>query len=186
MNNRILQGKTFSRHFCLFLALACSLILAARASAQYDLSGFLPPGVSVNSATPQQIAEAVTAAVKANPDAAADIAAGSFQSVFEAGRYTLPGSQDGKQSTDPDGSAGDPTLEEWAGTIADAAKAGNPAMAPQIDSAMANALSSAQSSITSGGGGGDGGGGGSGGGAPIPIVPGGGGGGGGGTPSASN
>ncbi len=76
MNNRNLQDKTFSRHLCLFLALACSLIFTARASAQYDLSGFLPPGVSVNSATPQQIAEAVTAAVKANPDAAADIAAG--------------------------------------------------------------------------------------------------------------
>jgi hypothetical protein len=151
--------------------------------AQYDLSGFLPPGVSVNNATPQQITEAVLAAAKQNPDAAADIASGSFQSVFDAGRYTLPGAQDGKQSADPDGSSSDPTLEEWAQMIGDAAKQANPAMAPQIDSAMASALSAAQTSVATGGGG-DGGGGGGGGGPPIPI--GFGGGGGGGSAPASN
>jgi len=160
-----------------------SVLMPAVLHAQYDLSGFLPPGVSVNNATPQQITEAVLAAAKQNPDAAADIASGSFQSVFDAGRYTLPGAQDGKQSADPDGSSSDPTLEEWAQMIGDAAKQANPAMAPQIDSAMASALSAAQTSVATGGGG-DGGGGGGGGGPPIPI--GFGGGGGGGSAPASN
>jgi hypothetical protein len=159
----------------------CAFVTAAHA--QYDLSGFLPPGVSVNNATPQQITEAVLAAAKQNPDAAADIASGSFQSVFDAGRYSLPGAQDGKQSADPDGSSSDPTLEEWAQRIGDAAKQANPAMAPQIDSAMASALSAAQTSVATGGGG-DGGGGGGGGGPPTPI--GFGGGGGGGSAPASN
>ena len=167
-------------------AVLFSALLPAVLHAQYDLSGFLPPGVSVANATPQQITEAVLAAAKQNPDAAADIASGSFQSVFDAGRYTLAANQDGKQTADPDGSSGDPTLEDWAQMIGDAAKQANPAMAPQIDSAMASALSAAQTSVATGGGGGDGGGGGGGGGPPTPIGFPGGGGGGGGTSSASN
>ena len=158
-------------------AVACSLLLADRAHAQYDLSPFLPPGVTISSATPQQITEAVVAAAKADPSAAADIAAGSLKSVYTAGRYTLPGSLDGKQTTDPDGSSSDPTLDEWASRIADAAKQGNPdpVMAPKIDSAVSNTLGSL-SQVPGSGGGGDGGGGGSP--PPVPIPPGGGGGGG--------
>ena len=176
-----------ARSFFLLAAVACSLMFAAKAYAQYDLSPFLPAGVSVASASPQQITEAIVAAVKADPGAAADIAAGSLQSVYSAGRYTLPGSQDGKQSADPDGSSSDPTLEDWAGRIADAAKQGNPdpLMAPKIDSAVSNKLNS----LTPVPGGGDGGGGSSGGGGPPPVapIPGGGGGGGGtGTPTGSS
>lgn len=165
-----------------FLALAIFCCFSPTLlQAQYDLSGFLPPGVSLGNATPQQITEAVLAAAKQNPDAAADIATGSFQSVFDAGRYTLPGAQDGKQATDPDGSVGDPSLEEWAQMIGDAAKQANPAMAPQIDAAMGSALAAAQTAVASGatgGGGGDGGGGSGGSGPPAPMGFGGGGGGG--------
>jgi len=168
--------KTSIRFLCAS-ALLGLILMPVVGHAQYDLSGFLPPGVTINNATPQQISEAVLAAAKKNPDAAADIASGSFQSVFDAGRYTLPGAQDGKQAADPDGSSSDPTLEEWAQMIGDAAKQANPAMAPQIDSAMASALSAAQNSVATGGGSTSGGG--SGGGSPpVPIgFPGGGGGG---------
>jgi len=166
-----------------------SALMPAVVHAQYDLSGFLPPGVSVSNATPQQITEAVLAAAKQNPDAAADIASGSFQSVFDAGRYRLAADQDGKQTADPDGSSSDPTLEEWSQMIGDAAKQANPAMAPQIDSAMASALSAAQTAVASGStgtGGGDSGGGSGGGGPPTPAgFPGGGGGGGGSSPASN-
>lgn len=151
------------------IRILCAAVVAVlsfapvRALAQFNLSPFLPSGVSMDTATPQQINQAVLAAVQQNPDAAAEIAASSFQSVFEAGRYTLPGSQDSKQTVDPDGGSSDPTLEEWAQSIADAAKQGNPALAPQIDSAVASVLTAAQTAVaagTAGGseGGGDGGG----------------------------
>jgi hypothetical protein len=136
----------------------CAAIVAvlsfapSRAFAQFDLSGFLPSGVSMGTATPQQINEAVLAAARQNPDQAADIAAGSFQSVFQAGRYTLPGSLDNKQTSDPNGGSTDPSLEDWAQSISDAAKQANPALAPQIDSAVASALTSAQTAIAAGGG----------------------------------
>jgi hypothetical protein len=162
------------------ILLAAALTFATQARAQYDISGFLPPGVTINSATPQQITEAVVAAVQANPDAAPQVATGTFQSVVDAGRYTLPGSQDGKQGVEPDGSSSDPTLDEWGQRISDAAKQANPALAPMIDSAMASAVSNAQTAVTTPGTGPsvpDGGGTTP----PPPPPPGGGGGGGGGT-----
>jgi hypothetical protein len=133
----------------------CAAVVAAvclaplQVFAQFDLSPFLPSGVSMSNATPQQINQAVLAAAQQNPDAAAEIASGSFQSVFDAGRYTLPGSQDSKQGADPDGGSSDPTLDEWAQSISDAAKTANPALAPQIDSAVASALTSALASLPS-------------------------------------
>jgi hypothetical protein len=148
------------------IRILCAAVVAAlslapvRALAQFNLSPFLPSGVSMSTATPQQINQAVLAAVQQNPDAAAEIAASSFQSVFEAGRYTLPGSQDSKQTVDPDGGSSDPTLEDWAQSIADAAKQGNPALAPQIDSAVASVLTAAQTAVAAGTAGGSEGGGG--------------------------
>jgi hypothetical protein len=164
-----------SRVLCAAVVAAISLA-PLQVFAQFDLSPFLPSGVSMNNATPQQINQAVLAAAQQNPDAAAEIASGSFQSVFDVGRYTLPGSQVGKQDADPDGGSSDPTLEEWAQSISDAAKQGNPALAPQIDSAVASALTAAQQAVASSTAGSTSGGG-STGTTPPPMIPPGGGGG---------
>jgi hypothetical protein len=143
-----------------------------------------PPGVDWNNATPDQIADAVFNAVKSNPDAAPEIAVAGLESAAGTGRWVNTASQDGKQSVDPDGSAGDPGIEDIANVISDAASRANPAMAPQIQSAVANAVSSLPPAGSGSSGGGDGGGGGGGPVAPAPI-PGGGGGGGGGSSSSS-
>jgi uncharacterized membrane protein YgcG len=143
-----------------------------------------PPGVDWNNATPDQIADAVFNAVKSNPDAAPEIAVAGLESAAGTGRWVNTASQDGKQSVDPDGSAGDPGIEDIANVISDAASRANPAMAPQINSAIANSLSSLPPAGSGSSGGGDGGGGGGGPVAPAPI-PGGGGGGGGGSSSSS-
>jgi uncharacterized membrane protein YgcG len=175
--------------FITFLALVLGLMLVFNAQAQESSPKFaFPPGVDWNNATPDQIADAVFNAVKSNPDAAPEIAVAGLQSAAGTGRWVQTAAQDGKQSVDPDGSAGDPGIEDIANVISDAASRANPAMAPQINSAIANSLSSLPPAGSGSSGGGDGGGGGGGGPvAPAPI-PGGGGGGGGGssTPSTSN
>lgn len=144
----------------------------------YDFA--FPPGVDWSTATPEQIDEAIFNAVKNNPDAAADIAVAGLQSAAGTGRWNKVGAEDGKQSVDPDGSSGDPSLEDIASVIGDAAKRANPAMAPQIDSTIAGALPGLVAGTTGIGGGGDGGGGGG-----SPPVPGGFGGGGGGSTSST-
>ena len=175
--------------FITFLALVLGLMLVFNAQAQESSPKFaFPPGVDWNNATPDQIADAIFNAVKSNPDAAPEIAVAGLQSAAGTGRWVQTAAQDGKQSVDPDGSAGDPGIEDIANVISDAASRANPAMAPQINSAIANSLSSLPPAGSGSSGGGDGGGGGGGGPvAPAPI-PGGGGGGGGGssTPSTSN
>jgi uncharacterized membrane protein YgcG len=175
--------------FITFLALVLGLMLVFNAQAQESSPKFaFPPGVDWNNATPDQIADAVFNAVKSNPDAAPEIAVAGLESAAGTGRWVQTAAQDGKQSVDPDGSAGDPGIEDIANVISDAASRANPAMAPQINSAIANSLSSLPPAGSGSSGGGDGGGGGGGGPvAPAPI-PGGGGGGGGGssTPSTSN
>lgn len=155
---------------------------ASLAVAQSDLyDNAFPPGVNWNNATPEQIADAVFAAVKNNPDAAPDIAVNGLQAAAGTGRWSLVGAEDGKQAVDPDGSSGDPSLQDIANVIGDAAKRGNPAMAPQIDSAIAGALPGLMSGV-----GGAGGGGGGGGGGPPPVPSGFGGGGGGSTGSTGD
>jgi hypothetical protein len=175
--------------FLTFLALVLGLMPVFNSQAQESSTEFgFPPGVDWNNATPDQIADAVYNAVKSNPDAAPEIAVAGLQSAAGTGRWVQTATQDGKQSVDPDGSAGDPGIEDIANVISDAASRANPAMAPQIQSAVANAVSSLPPAGSGSSGGGDGGGGGGGGPvAPAPI-PGGGGGGGGGssTPSTSN
>jgi hypothetical protein len=175
--------------FLTFLALVLGLMPVFNSQAQESSTEFgFPPGVDWNNATPDQIADAVFNAVKSNPDAAPEIAVAGLESAAGTGRWVQTAAQDGKQSVDPDGSAGDPGIEDIANVISDAASRANPAMAPQINSAIANSLSSLPPAGSGSSGGGDGGGGGGGGPvAPAPI-PGGGGGGGGGssTPSTSN
>jgi hypothetical protein len=171
--------------FLTFLALVLGLMPVFNAQAQESSTEFgFPPGVDWNNATPDQIADAVFNAVKSNPDAAPEIAVAGLESAAGTGRWVNTASQDGKQSVDPDGSAGDPGIEDIANVISDAASRANPAMAPQINSAIANALSSLPPAGSGSSGGGDGGGGGGGPVAPAPI-PGGGGGGGGGSSSSS-
>lgn len=152
---------------------------AVAQSGAYDNA--FPPGVNWNNATPEQIAEAVFTAVKNNPDAAPDLAVNGLQAAAGTGRWNLAGAEDGKQSVDPDGSGGDPSLQDIAQVIGDAAKRANPAMAPQIDSAIAGALPGLIAGL-----GGPGGSGGSGGGGPPPVPSGFGGGGGGSTGSTGD
>lgn len=172
--------------FITFLALVLGLMPVFNAQAQESSPKFtFPPGVDWNNATPDQIADAVFNAVKSNPDAAPEIAVAGLESAAGTGRWVRTAGQDGKQSVDPDGSAGDPGIEDIANVISDAASRANPAMAPQINSAIANSLSSLPPAGSGSSGGGDGGGGGGGGPvAPAPI-PGGGGGGGGGSSTSS-
>jgi hypothetical protein len=173
--------------FITFLALVLGLMPVFNAQAQESSPKFaFPRGVDWNNATPDQIADAVFNAVKSNPDAAPEIAVAGLESAAGTGRWVNTASQDGKQSVDPDGSAGSPGIEDIANVISDAASRANPAMAPQIQSAVANAVSSLPPAGSGSSGGGDGGGGGGGPVAPAPIPGGGGGGGGSSTSSTSN
>ena len=171
--------------FITFLALVLGLMPVFNAQAQESSPKFaFPPGVDWNNATPDQIADAVFNAVKSNPDAAPEIAVAGLESAAGTGRWVRTAGRDGKQSVDPDGSAGDPGIEDIANVISDAASRANPAMAPQINSAIANSLSSLPPGGSGSSGGGGEGGGGGGPVAPAPIP--GGGGGGSTTPSTSN
>jgi len=100
---------------------AIGLVTSSVAQTDSPAFGF-PPGVDWNNATPEQVVQSVFDAAKNNPDAAADVAAAGVLAAAQTGRWPREGSQDGKQTTDPDGSGGDPTIEDVAGMIADAAK----------------------------------------------------------------
>ena len=162
--------------FSLFVAVG----LVTSSVAQTDSPAFgFPPSVGWNSATPGQVVQSAF-------DAAADVAAAGVLAAAQTGRWPREESQDGKQTTDPDGSGGDPTIEDVAGKIADAAKQANPAMAPQIDSAVAGALATLPVGGALGGSGPAGTGDPGGGTAPLPPAGFGGGGGSSGSSSASN
>lgn len=176
--------RRVARRSAYLLVVAVGLVTSS--VAQTDSPAFrFPPGVDWNSATPEQMVQSVFDEAKNNPDAAADVAAAGVLAAAQTGRWPREGSQDGKQTADPDGSGGDPTIEDVAGMIADAAKQANPAMAPQIDSAVAGALATLPVGGALGGSGptgtGD-----PGGGAPPPPAGFGGGGGSSGPSSASN
>jgi len=161
-----------------FLLCLLSLLASPRAIAQDSAGQFgFPPGVDWGNATPDQIADAVFNAVKNSPDSAPEIASNGILSAAQTGRWARTADQDGKQVVEP---SSDPGIEDIASVISDAAKRANPAMAPQIDSAVASALSSIPPGTSGSPGGGDGGGGG-GPPPPAPIPPGSGGGGGGST-----
>jgi uncharacterized membrane protein YgcG len=171
--------------FITFLALVLGLIPVFNCQAQESSPEFrFPPGVDWNNATPDQIADAVFNTVKKNLNAAPEIAAAGIGLADQTGRWPRNASQDGKPYVPPDGSSSEPGIEEIASVITDAASRANPAMAPQIQSAVANAISSLPpaGSGSSSGGGAEGGGGGVT--APPPIF--GGGGGGSSTSSTSN
>ena len=173
------------RRSAFLLVVAVGLVTSS--VAQTDSPAFrFPPGVDWNSATPEQMVQSVFDAARNNPDAAADVAAAGVLAAAQTGRWPREGSQDGKQTTDPDGSGGDPTIEDVAGMIADAAKQANPAMAPQIDSAVAGVLATLPAGGALAGSGPTGTGDPSGGSTPPPPAGFGGGGGSSGSSSASN
>ena len=143
-----------------------------------------PPGLDWSNASPEQIREAVFAAVKENPDNAIEIVQAAMENVQNTGRFPNAGAGDNKQVIDPDD--GIVTLPEVAEQIAQGAIQANPAMAAMITQAVNNAVASAPitqpgATQTTDGGGTDGGGGGTSGGGVPPALPGGFGGGGGGT-----
>ena len=175
----------YVRRSAFLLVVAVGSVTSSVAQTDSFKFGF-PPGVDWNSATPEQMVQSVFDAAKNSPDAAADVAAAGVLAAAQTGRWPREGSQDGKQTTDPDGSGGDPTIEEVAGMIADAAKQANPAMAPQIDSAVAGALATLPVGGALGGSGPTGTGDPGGGTAPPPPAGFGGGGGSSGSSSASN
>lgn len=141
-----------------------------------------PPGVDWNNASPEQIREAVFAAVKENPDDAVEIVQAAMENVQKTGRFPNVGAGDNKQVIDPDD--GIVTLPEVAEQIAQGAIQANPAMAALITQAVNNAVASAPITPPGATQTTDGGGGTSGGGVP-PALPGGFGGGGGGTGGGS-
>lgn len=173
-----------------FAAVYCSPALAQ----QFNIASYFPPGVTLANVTPDQFSEAVFNAARENPAQAAEIAAMSFESIVQAGRYNQ---MTGKQGADPDGGRSDPTVEEWSNISKEAATRAAPQMANQINQAVGAALASTQTAIASGslptnpngtpttstdpGAGGTGGGGG-----PPPVVPIAPGGGGGGSTSPSS
>ena len=165
-----------------FRAVLALLVSAAVTFAAPEIK--FPPGVDWSNASPEQIREAVFAAVKENPDDAIEIVQAAMENVQKTGRFPNEGAGDNKQVIDPDD--GIVTLPEVAEQIAQGAIQANPAMAAMITQAVNNAVASAPitqpgATQTTDGGGTDGGGGTSGGGVP-PALPGGfGGGGGGGT-----
>lgn len=162
-------------------ALVLALALASPLAAAVNLA--FPPGVTWETATPEQIREAVFSAVKKNPDGAVDIVTSAIESVAKTGRYPSSGAADGKQTLDPEAV----TFEEVSDQIGQAAIQANPALAAQILQAVSSSVASnaavaaAAAAGSSGGadGGGSGGGTGGGGGG-APALPGGFGGGGGG------
>ena len=168
------------------IAFRAALALLVSAVAAFAAPEFkFPPGVNWSSASPEQIREAVFAAVKENPDNAIEIVQAAMENVQKTGRFPNEGAGDNKQVIDPDD--GIVTLPEVAEQIAQGAIQANPAMAALISQAVNNAVASAPitqpgATQTSDGGGTDGGGGGTSGGGLPPALPGGfGGGGGGGT-----
>ncbi len=160
--------------FCAALALVVS---AAVTFAAPEIK--FPPGVDWNNASPEQIREAVFAAVKENPDDAVEIVQAAMENVQKTGRFPNTGAGDNKQVIDPDD--GIVTLPEVAEQIAQGAIQANPAMAALITQAVNNAVAGAPITPPGATQTPDGGGGTSGGGVP-PALPGGfGGGSGGGT-----
>ena len=99
----------------------------------------LPFGKSWESATPEDIRQAVLEAVKRNPDRAPELVQAAIQSVALTGRFPASGAGDSKQVIEDDGN-GETSLEELAAMIGAAATEANPAMADAIAQAVAGAL----------------------------------------------
>jgi len=131
----------------LLFIVGLSAVLCNSALAQFSIASYFPPGVTINNVTPDQFSEAVFNAARENPANAPEIAAMSFESVIQAGRYNQTG---GKQDTDPDGGTSDPTVEEWSNLVTDAATRAAPEMANQISQAVGTALTSTQTAIANG------------------------------------
>lgn len=102
----------------------------------------LPFTTTWQTATPEQIRQAVLDAVRRNPDSAPEIVRAAIQNVRLTGRYPGAGETDAKQVVEDDGD-GETSLQEMAALIGSAATEGNPEMAQQIADAVASASRSA-------------------------------------------
>lgn len=65
------------------------------------LKHFFPPGVDWSNASPDQISEAVYAAVKSDPENATDIVTTAMDGARQSGRFPKLTSTDGKTLVDP-------------------------------------------------------------------------------------
>ena len=101
----------------------------------------LPFGKSWETATPEDIREAVLAAVKRNPDRAPELVQAAIQNVSATGRFPSSGAADSNQVIEDDGN-GETSLQETAAMIGSAATEGNPAMADAIAQAVSGGLQS--------------------------------------------
>lgn len=102
----------------------------------------LPFGRTWDTATPEQIRQAVLDAVQRNPDSAPEIVRAAIQNVRQTGRFPSSGEADSKQVVEDDGD-GETSLQEMAAMIGSAATEGNPALAEPIAEAVAGATRSA-------------------------------------------
>jgi hypothetical protein len=166
--------------------LVCFGLLATHSvpAQQFVFTPSFPSGVDWSNATPDQISEAVYKAVKDNPEQAVEIATAALNAAKNTQRFPSIATSDGKQFVDPENADPTGTIEDVAQRIGNSAKQANPALAPQIDAAIASIVPTVGMLAGlpgggSGSGGGSGGGtGGSGGSVPLPSGFGGGGGGG--------
>lgn len=76
--------------------------LSKTATPAERLKHFFPPGVDWSNANPDQISEAVYAAVKSNPDSAAEIAMHALDQAKGTGRFPIIEGSDGKTFVDPE------------------------------------------------------------------------------------
>ena len=76
--------------------------LSKSATPAERLKHFFPPGVDWSNASPDQICAAVLAAVKSDPDGAADVATAALDETTKTGRFPVIKGTDGKQAVDPE------------------------------------------------------------------------------------
>jgi hypothetical protein len=100
------------KHLCPITLVACFLLCSCASPKEKptaplqtvdakwvkSVSHFFPEGVTWNDATPDQIADAVFAAVKNNPKAAPEIAAASCEEAISTGRWQRLKGTDGKMA----------------------------------------------------------------------------------------
>lgn len=99
----------------------------------------LPFAKTWETASPEDIRNAILQAVKRNPERAPELVQAAIQSVKMTGRFPSSGAGDSKQVIEDNGD-GETSLEELAAMIGEAAAEANPAMAAEIAQAVATAV----------------------------------------------
>jgi hypothetical protein len=82
---------------------APTLAVTRKAAKPSDkIARLFPPGVDWSNATPEQISEVVSGAVKSDPDNAVEILTTALDSLEKTGRFPVLSSSEAKQSVDPE------------------------------------------------------------------------------------